>query len=146
MKNDILFNLLPNFTPKENWGDYTLIDPELLVLMQGIRTFIGEEVNGYIHINNAYDLTGHSKKSQHFLGKACDFYVGNVDFKVAIDLILEFIVNNHVSDKVGFGIYLDWKTRGFHLDTRGTRARWSRVEGKYYGIDYGIEALKNENK
>ena len=137
--NKFLFEMLPNFSVDENWGDYYKMNPNLLVLLQKIRDYLGHP----IHINCGYEEDGHSAKSQHYLGNAVDFHVKGMDFLKAGGMILDCLETNGVADLTGFGVYPFWNTAGFHLDCRGQKARWGRLEdGTYTSIEITIAEMK----
>ena len=50
--NKMILDLSPNFHIGESWGDYSKVDPALIVLLQRIRT----DLSVPIHINNAYEI------------------------------------------------------------------------------------------
>lgn len=101
--------------------DDVLIDHVLLTYLQHIRNHFGYAV----HITSAYRTPKHNtsvggaSNSQHLKGKACDFYVENVDTKVLYDFCDELIGTNG-----GVGFYPDKNV--VHIDTRGTKARWTQ--------------------
>ena len=138
--NKQILKLCPNFSPLENWGDLSKINPALIVLLQTLRTGLGKS----IYINNAFETGGHSDKSQHYIGNAADFTVDRgrnfVSIYQNIMLILESVEMDH---QVGFGAYPYWKTSGFHIDVRSERARWAMdKQGDYVGIDIAMHDFK----
>jgi hypothetical protein len=44
----------------------------------------------------------------------------------------------------GLGIYPDWAHPGFHLDLRGYKARWGRVEGSYVAYEEALHFAKEK--
>jgi len=85
-----------------------------------------------IHVTSAWSPgIGHSKNSQHYAGKAVDFWVEGIRFVDAVNLMESFIASPPqgigVRGKIGLGIYPHWVHPGFHLDTRGMFARWGAV-------------------
>jgi hypothetical protein len=132
---DIWERLKPEFSKSENWGNPDKINGLLLILLQIIRKRVGYP----IHINNAFrDEKG---KSQHPKGNAVDFYFKGLNYLEACYRLEQCLKELQVLNHVGLGIYLDWNTRGFHLDVRGERARWSRIEGEYKTMEEGIKQL-----
>lgn len=128
-----------NFGKNENWGKSEKLNGALLMVMFHIRQHIGKPIK----INNAYR---DSKGSQHSEGNAVDFIVLGVSFLEACYLVDKAIKDLQLQDHIGLGIYLDWNTRGFHLDVRGKRARWSRISGKYLTVEEGLKQLFKEEK
>lgn len=100
-------------------------DAGLLKLMDGVIGYVSGKALVVIHC--LWEASGHVAKSQHYLGKACDFHlepVGRMSFVEQIGLVEEALENLNATYRVGLGIYPTWNHRGFHVDTRGTRARW----------------------
>jgi len=122
------------FTPNENWGDADRIDPLLVSGLDLLRDKVGHP----FHINCAYAEDGHKDDSWHYKGKAADFIIKDLPFKDAIDKLLEALDELDMSDVVGLGIYPDWNTPGFHLDTRGFKARWGQWQGQYISFNQAL--------
>lgn len=134
------------FSASEFRPDPDKMDQSIVLLMDTIRDLFGSP----IYITSAWSPgTGHSALSQHYVGKAVDFWIEDISFKKAVDLMQEFISyppdGIGVAEKVGLGIYPHWSDPGFHLDTRGTKARWGAVTraGRqvYVSWDYAYEAI-----
>jgi len=139
---------LEHFTVDENWGDPYKMDRDLLYLLEYLRILF--RFPFVVHCG--YDTEGHSENSQHYVGKAVDFHVRTMNFKNAVDLLIDtlktlkvgkvrmlfpkFMVGKYkdvlVADLIGLGIYPHWNSPGIHLDTRGHRARWGalNINGK----------------
>ena len=142
MKKDI-FKELKYFSRDENWGNPDKINPELLYRLDKFRGLLGVPV----YINCAYATSGHTSRSQHYLGNAVD-----VNFHNRISLLDAYII----AEKIGFngiGLYPHWHYPGLHLDVRplsidAPKARWMgvRLNNKqvYVGlnhknmIEYGV--------
>lgn len=134
-------NLL-HFNENEAWGDPSKIDHMLLFILDGLRASLKSRVT----ILNAYAIKGHESGSQHYLGRATDFYCPDLDYSVVLGIIIEYLENTKIGNKslaevVGLGIYPH--NNFFHLDVRGYEARWGRIkvngEDKYVSFE---EALK----
>ena len=140
--NKQILRLSPNFSASENWGLLRKINPALIVLMQHIRRGLGLP----IRINCAYETGGHSNNSQHYLGNAVDFSVnGGANFVSTYNIINDILILAEMQDEVGFGVYPFWNTPGFHIDVRGSRARWGMAKNKdYVGIDIAIHDFEND--
>ena len=142
-----IWDKLKHFSPAENWGNSNKINGFLLFLLDEIT----EEVKKYSRENHkknspciihcAYETSGHSPNSQHYQGNAVDFHFKNISTKKAYEIICEVLKKNQTENFVGLGIYPDWHNPGFHLDTRGHKARWSRIDGVYKSIEYGIKKI-----
>lgn len=133
-----IWNKLQYFTKKENWGNPDKIDPSLLFVLDAVRDLVG---HSFI-INCGYKTDGHAKNSQHYQGKAVDFYVKGIPFKEAYEKINQALLELNIQNEVGFGVYPQWEIPGFHLDVRGTRARWGFADGKYVGLEYAMTKAK----
>jgi uncharacterized protein YcbK (DUF882 family) len=119
------------FKPSEFPPRPDMMDTSIVFLIDTIRDLFCSP----IHITSAWSAgTGHSATSQHYVGKAVDFWIDGIPFKDAVDLMEGFIASPPrgigVVCKIGLGIYPHWAQSGFHLDTRGTFARWGAVKRK----------------
>ena len=116
-----------HFSPAENWGDPYRIEKDLVFLLDNLRDIFDHP----FVIHCGFDTSGHSANSQHYVGRAVDFHIEEIDFKDAVGLMNAFIGpppgGLGVAGKIGLGIYPHWNNPGFHLDTRGERARWGAV-------------------
>jgi len=123
-----VFQYLQWFSPNENWGDPFMMNGLLLLLLDAIRGRWGKP----FVIHCGYETSGHASKSQHYVGNAVDFHIKDeLPFYAQVEKMEQILAELQVADKVGLGIYPDWAHPGFHLDVRGTRARWGRIGGKY---------------
>ena len=131
---------LKYFNEKENWGDYKKVSGALLLVMDKIREMYGAPVN----VHCAYEKSGHSTNSTHYRGLAIDFhFVTDDKFIDQINKMETILKELQIWETCGFGFYLDWNNKGFHLDLRGEKARWARDDGKYINYD---EAKKKARK
>ena len=113
-----------HFTQKEFGPDHTKVAPELVRLLDDIRTLA--EVPVLIHCS--WSLAGHSAKSYHYTGQACDFHFGGLSYKTQYFLLREF------REIGGLGFYPQWNTPGWHVDVRPGFLQWVQRDGKYlYG-------------
>jgi len=93
------------------------IDPELVYVVQDVRTHFGLPVN----ITSACRCKKHNKKvggsakSQHVLGTAADIVVRGVSASDVQDYI-----DNKFPDTYGIGFYSSFT----HVDVRKDKARW----------------------
>ena len=141
----MIWDRLKYFKKTENWGDPNRVSGLLLLTMDSIRDI----VNTPIHINSAYrenDKSPNGNLSQHALGTACDFYIFNLPFELACEKLLNSLNVLQIIDRVGLGAYPCWNTKGFHLDIRGTRARWGCIGEEYVGFDEAIKYYYAHNK
>lgn len=115
-------NLSQNFQVKEfackDGSDPILIAPELVTILQAIRTHFGKPVV----INSAYRTPEYNKKvggssqSQHCYGTAADIAISGVTPK-QVAAFAETLLYN----RGGIGIY-----EGFtHIDVRDVKSRWN---------------------
>ena len=121
------WRLIRNFSLSENWGDPYQMDRDLIYLLEVLRGLFRFPFS----IHCGYQKRPEKPTSQHNFGKACDFHIDGMTFIDAVDLMLIFIGPKPsgigVSEIIGLGIYPHWKNPGFHIDTRGERARWGAV-------------------
>lgn len=122
-----IFKRLEFFTKEERWGDPERVNGALLLTLDALRRRIG--LPFVIHC--AYKRGGHAQNSQHYLGNAVDFHIEGIAFPQALALLELALAEHNLSEHVGLGIYPEWHTPGFHLDVRGTKARWGFVGGNY---------------
>ncbi len=137
---------IKNFSAHEKWGDPLLMDRETVLLLDALR----ERFKIPFVIHCGYEQSGHTPSSQHYVGKAADFHVAELPFRDAVDLMVDFIGSPPrgigVHGRIGLGIYPHWATPGFHVDTRGTFARWGAIvrQGRqvYVSWDDAYEAIR----
>ena len=135
----MIWTKLKYFGPHERWGDPKKIDPLLLLILDDLRSRWGRP----FIIHCAYETSGHSPNSYHYLGRAVDFHIEDPrpiqeQAKILEEMLEECIVTVGFTDIkadsiCGLGYYEDWVRPGFHLDTRGYRARWRMENGRYKG-------------
>lgn len=111
-----------NFRVKEfkcnDGSDAVFISPELLKILQNIRTHFGKAVN----INSAYRTPTYNKKvggssySQHMYGTAADIHINGVSPK-EIAKYAETLLDGWG----GIGVYNTF----VHIDVREQKSRWS---------------------
>jgi hypothetical protein len=151
VKEPDIWSKLDHFTREENWGDVSKIDHELLRRLDQFRDFIKKPM--FITCGTQGE---HSKKSQHYLGRAVDVVVPTWEGDL-LDLYL-------TAERFGFrgiGLYKHWEfsaypgndpfvVGGLHLDTRVyeddpdhiNHARWLGVVIKEKQV-YTTFTLKN---
>ncbi len=147
-----IWDKLKHFKRTENWGDPSKIDHELLKRLDQWREYLGKRVV------ITYGTHGtHSKKSQHYLGRAVDVVVPEWDRP-----LLELYLSAERFGFRGIGLYKHWKYEdkevgGLHLDTRIyeddpehlNHARWlgvmlpDREDPKIIKQQYAQFTLKN---
>lgn len=134
--------LSPHFTKRElacrHCGDCK-VDPQLVEALEQLRAIVGRP----LIVTSAYRCEEHNKavggerSSYHVRGLAADVLVPKdmslFDFYQAALLVPAFANG-------GIGVYP--KERFLHLDVRGVKARWARVQGKYVGIEEGFKEAK----
>ena len=111
-----------NFKVKEfackDGSDPVLISPELVAILQKIRTHFGKPVT----INSAYRTPAHNKReggaiySQHLYGMAADIVVKGVAAKTVAAYVDKIMPNSG-----GIGIYNTF----VHVDVRADKSRWN---------------------
>ena len=119
------WELVKYFRPAEFSPRPDMMEQSIVFLLDTIRDLYCSP----IHVTSAWAPgTGHSATSQHYVGKAVDFWVAGIPFRDAVELMEDFLSapprGIGEANKVGLGIYPAWSMPGFHLDTRGEYARW----------------------
>jgi uncharacterized protein YcbK (DUF882 family) len=137
------WSYVKNFTPREKWGSATAMNGLLILLLQAIRDHLEPDEGIVIHCG--YEASGHAADSQHKQGNAVDFHIRSArSLPEQSDRLCDILKKLQVFDRVGLGIYPDWNSPGFHLDVRGTYARWGRIGPTTY-VGYG-DALEHAKK
>ena len=143
-----IWSKLKHFNQTENWGNPLKVNGSLLLLLDKIADNVRKyawqkyKVITPCIIHCAYARSGHCTNSQHYKGNAVDFHFMGISAKEAYEVILQTLKNYQMINFVGLGVYPDWFHKGFHLDVRGYKARWSRINNIYTDIDKGIELLR----
>lgn len=115
-------NFAPYFSHKENWGDISKLQWYHVHHLYLIRDYIGWPmiIHGSVE-------AGHSTTGWHPKGMATDFHFETTEsLNIQARLLLNALELFNLFSFVGLGIYLDWGCPGFHLDSRGFKARWGR--------------------
>lgn len=133
----MIWRIIENFSPKENWGDPNKMSGTLLLTLDAVRRF-------YDHpfvIHCGFATTGHSEASFHYKGEASDFDIKEpgVSFHTQIIKFLHILDGLQLSGSVGLGIYPQWNNPGFHLDVRGESARWGYLNGDYCSFGRALD-------
>lgn len=120
---------------------------EIAKLIDRVASAVDGKAKVVIHC--LFESTGHVSKSQHYLGKACDFHIvptTKMSYVDQIELIEEVFENFGITEKIGLGIYPTWNNKGFHVDVRGYKARWgylgkdavSFTDALKYAVDHKL--------
>jgi len=145
MMEKIDWCLATNFKESEAWGVPANMDYRIIWLLGNIRGILPN--NCWIKVHKGYsNNAGHSKKSQHYQipCTAVDYHVVGCSFLDAEAHTMKYLHNSEMIDHVGIGIYPQWINPGFHVDVRGVRASWSKIDGEYIAYKLGLEyARKN---
>lgn len=147
----VMWMLLNHFKSSEAWGDPLKMHPSTMFLLDKYRGLLPHGC--WIKVHCGYKDGGHSKNSYHYKARAVDFHVVGCSLLEAerhlMRLLNASVMINGKEFKliefVGVGIYLDWNDPGFHLDTRGVRASWARIDGAYVAYTIGLEKAKELN-
>jgi uncharacterized protein YcbK (DUF882 family) len=118
------------------------VDEKLIQGLQKLRDRLGRP----IHVTSGFrcqkkndSLPGAAKNSLHLTGQAAD---------IACDMPLLMLYFEAIAvpefREGGCGLYEDGNF--VHVDVRGKRARWGRVDGKYTTITQALDALKARRK
>lgn len=131
---DIFDLIKPEFNSQENWGDPSSIDRHLLLIIYCIRCDLKFPMSIHCGVEPR-------KSGFHPLKKAVDFhFICDLELESQYTILEGYLENKGWDKLVGLGVYPDWNYPGFHLDTRGIKARWGRInKSEYVTI---TEALK----
>lgn len=135
---------IKHFTPEENWGNLSLVDPQLVYGVDNYRAGLGKPVHLSPVEGAVVAMGGHSEQSYHYPiviegkiirpGQAADIFPG-------CDLAYAWLTALRHYIFGGIGVYPYWKyadkgiTGGLHLDLRSGRRRalwWQDEQGEYY--------------
>lgn len=112
-----------NFKVKEfackDGSDIVIISPELVKLLQAIRSHFGKAVtitSGYRTVNYNTKVSGSSAESKHCMGLASDIKISGVSPKTVAGYVETIMPNSG-----GIGIYSTF----VHVDVRTDKARWN---------------------
>jgi len=140
------------FNAREAWGDPFEMHPLLIFIMEKFRQKLP---NGcWIKIHCGFKEKGHQPNSFHYVGRACDFHVIGCSFLEAERHLMKYLrtpvllkdgQQDQLINFVGVGNYPEWNDPGFHLDIRGTRASWARLNNKYVAYELGLEKARELN-
>jgi len=141
--------LTKNFTSSElacPCCNQCVVTGRLITALQSLR----DSVQRPITVSSGYrcrilnEQVGGSSQSQHLQGTAADIHIKGMSIRQMYDAALkipEFAQG-------GIGVYP--KELFIHVDVRQTKkpARWARINGKYVGIDEGLQEVTRmkENK
>lgn len=147
----MLWMPLDYFKIGESWGDYKKMHPLIIIILEKFRSALP---SGYwIKVHCGYKQGGHTKNSYHYQGKAVDFHVVGCSFIEAERHLMRFLKRAIYYDNkeyyllnyVGLGIYPEWQDPGFHLDIRGQKASWSKLNGSHRPYEFGMEKARELN-
>jgi hypothetical protein len=114
----------------------------LLLLLDAVRDRWGD---AKFIIHCGFEADGHDKNSFHKTGSAADLHIDSaLSFPNQIKRMETILKDLQVFDRVGLGIYPDWNNPGFHLDVRGSYARWGRIGETYVGYADAVERAKRK--
>ena len=136
------------------------VDPRLAMTVCLYGRERGADVHVHSGLRQAHSYWMDPWASQHKTGDALDFrldYPGKPKSKLTrcqlariykheVAGMIRFLKKHNLYDYVGLGIYPQQATPFFHLDFRGHKARWSRLDGKYLGIDSGHAFIRKWNQ
>jgi len=145
----LIWGTLNNFSISENWGNPQKISGFTLWILDKITNNIKNYTWAeYKRVAPCIVHCAYEKRETGYHPKGCavDFHFKNIEASEAYRIITGTLKDLQVDNFVGLGVYTksvnpDWKNSGFHLDTRGFKARWARVNGVYVGIEKGLDEL-----
>jgi hypothetical protein len=127
-----IWTQLKYFRIAENWGDPWKMSGALLLVVDLIRHYFGD--NKFI-VHCGYAVDGHSENSQHYVGNGIDFHVVGMTLQEAYRKMVDVLELLNLTEFVAMGIYPNWNSSGFHLSLSRRKKRWAYVNGKQVGID-----------
>lgn len=149
-----IWNHLKHFKKNERnhrglpaWGNSDKVSGMTLMMLDEltdrVKRYSLEKYNrvSYCIVHCAYDESGHAVNSEHYRGSAIDFHFTNVSQDEVLAIAEKLFYEKGWTEFIGFGFYLDWANPGFHLDSRGYKARWARDKGNYIGFSEGVKML-----
>lgn len=83
-----------------------------------------------IIIHCTWDDGGHSEKSYHYTGNACDFH-----FFKHRDFVQQYEWIKMIPEFKGIGFYPQWNNVGWHVDLRDKMVKWTQINGRYIYIE-----------
>lgn len=126
------------------WPKYVAVDPELLDKLELVLADIarrGQHAEMHIDVHSAFRAPAHNatvpraaRDSRHQYGDAADVQIdtnndGRIDImdQIIVMLAVEHVEEAHPDLVGGLGIYTSrrYRTPYLHIDTRGTRSRWT---------------------
>lgn len=135
-------DLRKNFSKKEffckHCGAYKKMDDDLL---DGLQT-LSDNINRTITINSGYRCKNHpiervkSTPGEHEKGCAADISIDGLSPKQILTEVLK------IPQFVGGGIGVYPGKNLIHVDTRGSKARWSYINGVQRTFEAGLKLLK----
>lgn len=126
---------LKNFQKKEWISDPSKVNIALVEMVDELTSFVkqehGSRATCVVHV--AYEPSGHSENSQHYLGNAVDLHFAGVH-------IFDQYLAAERFNFSGLGVYPFWNSPGLHLDVRKLAsykgARWWKDKNdKYRDLD-----------
>jgi len=128
------------FRSDEAWGDIDILQWYHVHHLELIRkTMIMQGNDWPIIIHCSAEISGHTDGSYHYKGLATDFHFQTpISLREQLKALKSALRRVSLFHFVGLGFYPDWIHPGFHLDSRGYKARWMRVGDEYKEYDERI--------
>ena len=142
--------LSPHFTSAEfacsHCGTYQ-VDMRFIGALEALRAAISRELgkDTPLTISSGYRCPAHNAeaggvtKSQHQFGRAADVLLPK-----GLSMAKAYELAESVPEFKNGGIGLYPGELFIHVDSRGSRARWARVDGKYVGVEEGLKAKEGK--
>jgi len=140
-----MFEYIEGFSKGEKWGDPFKMNGFTILLLEKIRHIyrLKYDKDASFVIHCGFETSGHTPNSWHYKGYAVDFHIkSKLSFWNQYYAVLTILNDLQVAHLVGFGIYPDWNSPGFHLDTRGKIARWGFVDGEQVPLTVAVKHAK----
>jgi uncharacterized protein YcbK (DUF882 family) len=108
LMTDDIWKRMKYMTPSDNWGDITKISYMLAQTLENMRIYSKRRI---FLTCPAYSKDGHSKTSQHYLGKAADVRIEGMSLTDMYMLAERFSIS-------GLGLYYNQGNPFIHVDVR----------------------------
>ena len=128
--------------PRAQWvKNPDKVRARLVYFMNELGAAVGNNIYISTGGHEAYNTSGHSSTSSHYVGRAVDFHVANLHPREVLEIIESMLASKGFTNSSGVGYYPSWNNIGFHIDLcRNGKLRWTQyVKGG--GYTYGEIAV-----
>lgn len=125
--------LFDHVKPDAAWGDFSMMDWRLLVLLENFQSKLPKGC--WVKIHCAYK----PNEKYHKSGIAVKFHIVGCSFIEAERHLTHYLSSTGLNVYCGVGLYPDWDDPGFHLDIRGYKEIWAKINGNYCDYSKALE-------